>query len=61
MTIQWLNLGINAALWVCCFLAVWGVMRLFKGEGELWAAGLCPLIGMIIGLIASLIWPIARL
>jgi len=61
MTIQWLNLGINAALWVCYFLAVWGIAVLFKEEVHLLLAGLGTLIGFFIGSIVGLIWPIVRL
>ena len=61
LTIQWLNLGINAVVWVCYFLAVWGIAELVKGEAHLLLAGLCTLIGFFIGSIVGLIWPIARL
>ena len=61
ITIQWLNLGINAVVWVCYFLAVWGIAGLFKGEDHLLLAGLCMLIGSFIGFIVGLIWPIVRL
>ena len=61
ITIQWLNLGINAVVWVCYFLAVWGIAELVKGEGRLWVAGLGTLIGLFIGFIVGLIWPIVRL
>ena len=61
ITIQWLNLGINAVVWVCYFLAVWGIAELVKEEVHLLLAGLGTLFGFFIGSIVGLFWPIARL
>jgi len=60
MTIQWFNLGINVAVCVCCGLAAGGIMGLIKGEGRLWVAGFAPPIGMLIGVILAVNWPIVR-
>jgi len=61
ITIHWLNLGINVVVWVCYFLATWGIARLFKEKDHLLLAGLCTIIGFFIGFIVGLVWPIVRL
>jgi len=59
MNVQWTNLGINAVTWVCCGLAMWGIMVIFKGKARLWATGLYLLV--LVGAMAGLIWPIVKM
>ena len=60
ITIHWLNLGILVATGVCYGLALGGIAGLFKGEAHLLLVGLSLPIGVSIGIVVGLIWPIVR-